>query len=153
MLACNQWAWLCLIICMQFWNLWNNKVNESLHYMHSTLHYIPQGFWHFTEFPYIKYTYFHAYLFPAKFRRVLAKSSGQLWKISWKMTLYQSRGGGGYSHKWSIWVCAAPNPPLFTLTVRWTPIFLSLSVRSPHKIYRDSFVLTKLFIFSRKLVI
>ena len=60
-------------------------------------------------------------------------------------------GGGGYSHKWPIWVCAAPNPPLFTLTrsqtphylpwsVRWTPIFLSLSVRSPHKIYRDSFV-------------
>ena len=58
---------------------------------------------------------------------------------------------GVYSHKWPIWVCAAPNPPLFTLTrsqtphyllwpVRWTPIFLSLSVRSPHKIYRDSFV-------------
>ena len=53
-----------------------------------------------------------------------------------------SPGGGGYSHKWPIWVCAAPNPPLFTLTrsqtphylpwpVRWTPIFLSLSVRSP----------------------
>ena len=64
------------------------------------------------------------------------------------------RGGhsrGVYSHKWPIWVCAAPNPPLFTLTrsqtphylpwpVRWTPIFLSLSVRSPHKIYRDSFI-------------
>ena len=67
------------------------------------------------------------------------------------INVYTTRGGGGYSHKWPIWVCAAPNPPLFTLTrsqtphylpwpVRWTPIFLSLSVRSPHKIYRDSFV-------------
>ena len=31
---------------------------------------------------------------------------------------------GGYSHKLPIWVCAAPNPPLFTLTRSQTPHYL-----------------------------
>ena len=33
-----------------------------------------------------------------------------------------------------------PTPHYLPWPVRWTPIFLSLSVRSPHTIYRDSFV-------------
>ena len=38
-------------------------------------------------------------------------------------------GGGGYSHKWPIWVCAAPNPLLFTLTRSLNP-HLFVPVRS-----------------------
>ena len=64
--------------------------------------------------------------------------------------------GVGYSHKWPIWVCAAPNPPLFTLT-RSLNHHLFIPVRSKSTQNLQGLVrspwIVKLFIFSRKLVI
>ena len=61
-------------------------------------------------------------------------------------TWVRTRGGGGGGEGEGtpisdLYGYVRPQTPHYLpWPVRWTPIFLSLSVRSPHKIYRDSFV-------------